>query len=138
MSNNPIDDEEESDIADDPLLSALNDDLKAALRTTDDRLFYFIAAALIFAFLPKYVGVPSWGIYSLALLSGVSVIGGIGYAIWSSIQKQRAVASRYGLECSACGRKPKVMQIMQAAELRKCPWCRSILDVHPSSRRTNG
>jgi hypothetical protein len=138
MNSEPIDHDEERDVADDPLLSALNEDLEAASRKTDARLFIFIGATLIFALLPKYIRVPPWVAYTFAFLSFSSIIGGIAYTIWSVVKKKLTVANRYGLRCGACGRRPKVLRIMQAAELRTCPWCASALDVHLPSRRIHG
>jgi hypothetical protein len=138
MSNEPIESDEERDIADDALLSALSVDLEAASRITDNRLLILIGVALILVLLPKFVRVPVWAVYTLAFLSGFSIIGGIAYTIWWSVQKKQSVANRNGLRCSACGPNPKVFRIMQAATLRKCPSCRSALDVHLPSGRVHG
>ena len=129
MSNGQIDRDEERDIADDPLLSALNGDLEAASKKGDTRLFVFIGAAVIFALFPKLVHVPTWTVYLFVFLSVFSIFGGIVYTIWSVAQRKLVVADRYGLRCRACRRRPKVFRIMQGAELRKCPRCGSALDV---------
>lgn len=135
MSNGQIDRDEERDIADDPLLSALNADIEAASKKGDNRLFIFIGAALLFAVFPKFFRVPTYAVYVFVFLSAFSIFGGIAYTVWSVVQRKLAVADRYGLRCHACGRRPKVSRIMQAAELRQCPRCRYALDVHLPSKR---
>jgi hypothetical protein len=135
LSREPMDDDAERDIGNDSILSALHSDLEAASRRTDNRLVVFIGAGLIFVSLPIYVHVQPWIVYALALLSFVCIIGGIAYTIWSVMQRKRAVASRYGLLCSACGRLPKLFQVLQAAELRQCPRCRNALNVHLPAMR---
>jgi hypothetical protein len=134
MSNEPIDDDEEGDISDDPLLSALDNDLSAVSKKTDNRLILYIGVALILVFLPKYVRVPGWAVYTLAVISAFLIFGGIAFTIWSTVQRKKSVAVRYGLQCKKCGQKPKVFRIMQAAELRKCPSCSNPLDVRIPSR----
>ncbi|MGD2141733.1 MAG: hypothetical protein PVH25_15170 [Burkholderiales bacterium] len=138
MSNDQIDSDEERDIADDPLLAALDADLRAASRKGDNRLVLFIGIALLLALLSKLVRIPTWSIDVLASLSALSILGGIAYTVGSVVQKKLVVADRYGLRCRACGRRPKVFRILQAAELRKCPWCRSALDVYLPSKRGRG
>ena len=138
MSNKHIDGDEERDIADDPLLSALNSDLEAASRKGDKRLFVFIGVALMFVLVPKFVRVPTLAVYTLALLSASSILGGIAFTIWSVVKRKLAVADRYGLRCNACGPRPANFRIMQAAELRRCPRCGNDLDVHLPSKRIHG
>ena len=138
MSDEHINGDDERDIADDPLLSALNSDLEVASTKGDNRLFIFIGLALIFALFPKFVRIPTWAVYTLAFLSALSIFGGIAYTIGSVVKRKLAVADRYGLRCQACGRRPKVFRIMQAAELRRCPRCGSDLGVRFPSKRANG
>ena len=129
--------DEDRDIADDPLLSALSADLEGASKKGDSRLFIFIGVALIFALSPRFVPVPTWAVYAFAFLSAFCIFGGIAYTIRSVMQRKLAVADRYGLRCHVCGRRPKVFRIMQAAELRKCPRCGNALDVHLPSKRAH-
>ena len=138
MSNEHFNGDEERDIADDPLLSALNSDLESASRKGDKRLFIFIGVALICALLPKFVHFPDWAVYALAVSSALSIFGGIAYTIGSVVKRKLSVAYRYGLHCQSCGRRPGIFRIMQAAELRRCPRCGNDLDVHLPSKPIHG
>jgi hypothetical protein len=77
--------DDESDLSDDPVLSALNKDLGSVLRLTDNRLFIFLGAALAACYLPEYLHVPPVAAYVLYVGAIACILGGIGFTILSVI-----------------------------------------------------
>lgn len=129
--NNRHDNEDdESDLSEDPILSALNKDLESVLRFTDNRLFIFLGAALAAVYLPEYLHVPPGAAYVFYAGAIVCILGGIGFTILSVIRNKQKVAARYGLVCRACGHRPKTSQIMATAQIGLCAACGKNLNMH--------
>lgn len=113
-------DDEEQDIADDPLLSAINADLERANSQTDNRLLIFLAAIIaILFFTERFAGQNSW----LEGFAAVAVIGAIAFTIYSAIRRKVDVAAKYGLICPVCKHKPSPQMVLSAATTRRCRKC---------------
>jgi hypothetical protein len=122
--------EEDTDLSNDPVLSALDRDLSAVARRTDNRLFLFLGAALAASYLPKYVHAPAPAANLLSAAAIVCIIGGIVFTIRSVMSGKQKVAAKYGLVCRACGHRPRTSQIMLTAQLGQCASCNNELNVH--------
>jgi hypothetical protein len=122
--------DDESDLSDDPILSALNTDLEAALRITDNRLFIFVGGTLVASYLPEYLHVPPVAANVFYAGAVACIIGGIGFTILSVIKGKQKVAARYGLVCQACGHRPKTSQILLTAQIGRCAACGKELNLH--------
>jgi hypothetical protein len=113
-------DDEERDIADDPLLSAINADLGRADNQTDNRLLFALAAIIATLFMAeRLLGKNSW----LEGFAVVPVIGAIGFTIYSAVRRKTDVAAKYGLICPACSHKPSPQMVLSAARTRRCRKC---------------
>lgn len=129
-SKHAYDADDESDISEDPILSALNGDLESVLRKTDNHLFIFLGAALAAAYLPKHLHASLFIVHLFYAAAVAFVVVGIGFTISSVIKKKQKVAARYGLVCKRCGHRPKVGKIMLAAQVGQCAACGNALNVH--------
>ena len=122
--NKPDPDDEEGDIADDPLLSAIHNTLEAIDKRGDLRLCLVLIPAAIAAVALKMMKIESrW----LDLLEGAVVIGAIGGTIYSAVRQKRRVAVRHGLVCPACGYRPQVFRVLSAAMTERCGKCNAPL-----------
>ena len=120
MRTTQSDEEEEGDIADNPLLSAIAADLERAEKQTDNNLLVALAAIVSALFLiERLLGKNSW----LEGLTVVAVIGAIGYTIFSVVLRKRDVATKYGLICPVCEHKPSAHMIIAAATTHRCRKC---------------
>ena len=127
--NRPNAENDASDLAEDPVLAALNRDLEAVLRRTDNRLFLFLGAALVASYLPDYWKVPPLAASLIYAGAVACIFGGIGFTILSVVRRKQKVAARYGLVCPACGHRPGIRQILATAEMGLCAACHRELDV---------
>ena len=119
MCSAPSDDEER-DIADDPLLSAINADLERADKQTDNRLLFVLAAIIAALFLvERFLGKNLW----LEGIAVAAVIGAIAFTISSAVRRKTDVAAKYGLICPVCKHKPSPQMVLSAARTRRCRKC---------------
>lgn len=134
MGDRQPDEQDEEDTGyENPILASLDRDLDAVLQRTDARLFIFIAIGLIASHLPTYVHVTPIVESVLYVISVVSLLGGIGFTIYSSVKGKRKVGDRYGVVCRACGFRPKVNDIVHRADMGRCSRCGAELRVRPPS-----
>lgn len=124
--NNPTpSDDEEGDLADDPLLSAINDDLEQANKQTDNRLLVALGAVVVTLFLAEhYFGKNLW----LEWCAAAATIAAIALTVYSAIHRKTDVAAKYGLICPACKHKPSPHMILSAARVRRCSKCGATLN----------
>jgi len=116
----PDDEDEDEDIADDPVLSAINADLERANSQTDNRLLLFLAAiALVFFLGERLIGKNSW----LEGLAASAIVAAIAYTIFSAVRRKGDVAAKYGLICPVCKHKPSAQMVLAAAMTRRCRKC---------------
>lgn len=129
MSKSAVSREENEELSknDAALLNALERDLSSTVRGADNRLFLFIGLALVAALLPNYISMPRLAVDALSVLSFAAVLGGLAFTAWSVIQKKQAIAKKYGLHCSVCGRRPRTSQIVLVAQVAQCSNCRNRL-----------
>jgi hypothetical protein len=125
-SEEPNLDDTETDIADDPLLSAIQGELHAINKRSDMKLLFALALNLIVIWLFGRLNITSaW----LDVLKAVVVFAIIGGTIYSVVRQKRSVAARHGLICSVCGNEPNVFMILSAATTQHCQKCKSRLSV---------
>lgn len=119
MCPTPTDDEE-GDIADDPLLSAINADLERANNQTDNKLLVALAAIVLALFLvERFLGKNAW----LEGFAAAAVIGAIVVTIYSAVRSKGDIAAKYGLICPVCKHKPSPQMVLAAAMTRRCRKC---------------
>lgn len=119
-------DDRETDIADDPLLRAINGDLHAINKRSDMKLLIALAMNLAVVVLFARLHIKSmW----LDLLEAAVVVAILGATIYSVVRQKQRVAARYGLVCPVCGYRPGVSMIMSAATAQRCRKCGSPLPV---------
>lgn len=111
--------EDESDISDDPTLSALNNELNSVLNFTDNRLVIFLVSLAAVVYLLDYFRLPG----AVMFVGAVLGIAGIACTIFSVARGKQRVAEKYGLVCKACGHRPKTSQIMLVAQTQQCAAC---------------
>ena len=113
-------DDEEQDIADDPLQSAINADIERVSRETDNRLlFAILAIAASLYFVNRY-----WREAPLlGVLSAIGVVVAIAFTIRSSLRAKAAIADKYGLTCTKCKHRPSAQMIPSAAVTLQCGKC---------------
>jgi hypothetical protein len=122
----PDPDDKETDIADDPLLSAISGELDSARKQGDRSLFIALALALAVVLLLSRLQIKSVWLDLLQLSVLASIIGG---TIYSVVRQKQRVAARHGLVCPACGYRPWVTMILSAATTHRCSKCGSSLPV---------
>ena len=116
----PPSDDEDGDIADNPLLSAINADLERANSQTDNRLLLALAVIISVLFLSEYfLGKNFW----LESFAAAAVIGVIAFTLYSAVRRKAAVAAKYGLICPVCKYRPSAQMILSAAMTRRCRKC---------------
>lgn len=124
---NPVgDDDEEGDIADDPLTRAIFLELKSVDKRNDRRLLIALAINCGLVWL-----VSQWKnrtVWIDVLGAGVLLVIVVGTIYWAIWQKQR-IAIKHGLVCSNCGDRPWVQMIMSTATTKRCSKCRGRLNV---------
>jgi hypothetical protein len=121
----PAPSDEEGDIADDPVLSAINADLERANSQTDNRLLFSLAAIIaILFFAERFLGKNSW----LEGFAAAAVIGAIAFTIYSAVRRKADVAAKYGLICPVCKHKPSPQMVLSAARTRRCRKCGASLN----------
>jgi uncharacterized protein YqhQ len=125
-SEEPNFDDRETDIADDPLLSAIRGELHAINKRSDMKLLFVVVLNLISIWLFVRLNIKSaW----LDVLEAVVVFAIIGGTIYSVVRQKRSVAARHGLICSVCGYQPNVFVILSTATTQHCQKCKSRLSV---------
>lgn len=112
-----------------PIIERLDRDLHAVLQHTDLQLMLVIGLAVVMVYLPKYVAMPPVAISILQGIAVVAILGGIVFAILSSVRGKRKVARRYGVVCQSCGFRPKINDIVTTADVGLCPRCHAELPV---------
>jgi hypothetical protein len=116
--------DEEPDIRDEPLASAVHRDVGRVLERTDHRLLVWLAVVGIAILVVEKSAIKS----TWTDVAGVlAVVGIISFTIYSAIRGQRKVASNYGLTCPSCGHTPMPYEIMAAATVQRCAKCGSQL-----------
>ena len=119
-------DDEDGDLADDPLLRRINRKLESIDERGDLRLGLVLVPAAIAAVALQMMNIKSvW----LDMLEVAVVIGAIGGTIFSAVRQKRRVAVRHGLVCQACGYRPPVFRILSAAMTERCSKCNAPLRV---------
>ncbi len=123
MCPTPTEDEEE-DIADDPLLSAINADLERANNQTDNWLLVALAAIVLVLFLvERFLGKNVW----LEGFAAATVIAAIVLTIYSAVRRKGDIAAKYGLICPVCKHKPSPQMVLATAMTRCCRKCGALL-----------
>lgn len=118
-------DDEDGDIADNPLLSAINSDLERVNNQTDNRLLLALAAIISALFLSEYfLGKNLW----LAGLAAAAVIGTIAFTLYSAVRRKAEVAAKYGLICPVCKYRPSAQMLLSAATTQRCRKCGASLN----------
>jgi hypothetical protein len=119
-------DDRETDVADDPLLSAISAELHAINKRSDMKLLIALALNLATVVLFSRLHIKSmW----FDLLEAAVVVTSIGGTIYSVVRQKQRVAGRHGLVCSACGYRPGASMILSAATTRRCRKCGTTLPV---------
>lgn len=129
--------DEESDISDDPLLSALDADLSCASQKTDNALLLVLLG----------VGLPSMLAFQVlgsgltrtlgVIAAAVVMISAIPFTMLRTVRLRRQIATRYGLNCPACGHNPGGMYALSTATVRQCRKCRAkLLPIIPGKRQS--
>ena len=121
-------DDDESEY-ENPLLERLHRDLDAVLQHTDLQLMLVIGIGVVMVYLPDYVSMPPVAASILQVIAVVAMLGGIVFAIFSSVRGKRKVARRYGVVCQSCGFRPKVNDIVVTADVGLCRRCGAELRV---------
>jgi hypothetical protein len=132
VSKEPLPDQE-TDIADNPLLSRIDAELRRASKRSEWVLWVGLGVALIGVFFyERSTWRATWFEISLAAL----VFGSIAMACIRTVQHKRAVAGRFGLVCTRCGHVPAAHMVMSAAMTLQCEKCRARLPIanHESLR----
>ena len=83
-----------------------------------------LASILLYALKPGYVT----QILVIALVP-LTVIGGIGSAIFGNIRKKRNILIEHGLQCPNCGSIPSPFNASGVLGSKKCLKCHSRLDT---------
>ena len=128
--------DEEGDISDDPLLSALDAELNRASKKTDNTLLMVLLGA----------GLPSMLAFQVlgsgltramgVIAAAVVMISAIPLTMLRTVRLSRQIATRYGLECPSCGHNPGGMYALSTATVRQCRKCRAkLLPIVPSRGR---
>src|SRR5437588_10667270 len=104
--------DQEGDIADDPLTSAVHDDIGGVLKRTDNRLLVWLAVVGVLVLLLDNSALKgTW----TNVASILALVGAISLTIYGAFRGRRKVASEYGLTCPNCGYTPMPQEIMSAA-----------------------
>jgi hypothetical protein len=112
--------DEEGDIRDDALASAVHRDVGRVLGRTDHRLILLLVVAGVVIVLVEKAGIKStW----TDIASIIAIVGILSFTVYSAIRGQRKVASKYGLTCPGCGHTPMPHKIMSAVIVRSCAKC---------------
>jgi hypothetical protein len=128
--------DEEGDISDDPLLSALDAELSRASKKTDNTLLVVLLG----------IGLPSMLAFQVlgsgitrtmgVIAAAVVMISAIPFTMLRTVRLRRQIATRYGLKCPSCGHNPGGMYALSTATVRQCRKCRAkLLPVVPSMGR---
>jgi formate dehydrogenase maturation protein FdhE len=113
-------DNEECDIEDNPLLSAINADLERTNNQTDNKLLLVLAAIVLILFVAeRFLGKNYW----LEGCAVAAVVGAIAVTIYSVVRRKADIAAKYGLICPVCGHKPSAHMILSTATTSRCRKC---------------
>jgi hypothetical protein len=127
-------DNDERDIADDPLLSAISADLQRVTKSTD-RTLLVLLLVIVVAFISTVKAMGAAWVGRLgALLGAALIVGVILFTVLRTIRLKRQIGVKYGLVCSSCGYNPGAGNALEAAQLRRCTRCSAALAVSSSGR----
>jgi hypothetical protein len=113
-------DQEEGDIADDPVVHAVYLELQSINRSSDRRLLIALAISLGLVLLASYWKIKSVWLDALEVAAVLTIIIG---TIYSVVRQKQNVAVKHGLVCSNCGNRPRVQMILSAVTTRRCGRC---------------
>ncbi|MBP6096009.1 MAG: hypothetical protein KBF58_08710 [Methyloversatilis sp.] len=119
-NNDRPDDDEEGDISDDPVLSAIDTDLESVSRRNDNQLLAILVLLVPMAVLYERSDLKS--IWLDAAFLGL-LFGAVGFTIFRVVRQKQKVAAKYGLACRVCGGKPRAHMVLSAAMTRHCARC---------------
>jgi hypothetical protein len=123
VSHEPLPDEE-TDIADDPLLSRIDAELRQASKRSEWVLWVGLGAAVVgVIWYERTAWRSTWFEISLVAL----VISAIAVMWINTVRHKREVATRFGLVCTHCGHTPAAHSVMSAAMTLQCEKCRTKL-----------
>lgn len=121
----PDEDEEDGEISNDPLLSAVAADLERVTKRTDNGLLLALFGFWVpVAFIYERSAIKS--LWMSALLV-IGIFATIAFTIFRVVQKKTDVAAKYGLVCRSCGYKPPASQVLAVAQSLRCSKCRGQL-----------
>jgi formate dehydrogenase maturation protein FdhE len=116
----PPSDNEESNIADDPVLSAISTDLERVDSQTDNRLLFVLGAIVLAGFLTEhFFGKSPW----LEVLGAVAIVSAIAATITSAVRRKADLAVKYRLICPVCKHRPSTSMVLAAAMTLRCQKC---------------
>ena len=101
----------------------------AAVGKSQDKRLYFIvgiplALVLAYALIPTLI--PPLVI--IVLVPGI-IFGGLGSVIYQNVRQTRKVMIAHGLKCPQCGHLPHRINTGGVLGAKKCPKCRTQLDI---------
>jgi hypothetical protein len=132
VDDNNSGDDEERDLADDPLLSELDADLSRVTKRTDRTMLMIMAIGLPLTLISQaYATGLTRTIGTIA--GALIVVGSIPYTILRTIRLKRQIATQYGLSCNSCGYNPGGMYALATATVPRCRKCRATLAPHRNS-----
>ena len=106
----------------------LERELQSVSASEDKKLFIWLGAGLVSILL--YALNPSYISQILVLiLIPVSVVGGIGSAIFHNIRKKKNILIKHGLQCKNCEFIPSTINASGVLGGKKCLKCHSRLDI---------
>lgn len=114
--------DQESDINDDPLLSAISKDLETVGNVNDNKLLIGLFVLLGITYLIDHSGIAKFWLNIWVFVTIPSIIG---YTIFKVVRQKQDVAAKYGLVCHACNYKPKVNMLLSVAITKKNKWGRT-------------
>jgi hypothetical protein len=118
-------DDEDGDIADDPLLSAVSADLERATKQNDQMLLLALGAIVTLLFLAEHFLGKNPVLEGFA---AAAVVGAIVFTMYAVLRRKAGVATKYGLICPVCTHKPSATMVLSAARTRKCRKCGASLN----------
>jgi hypothetical protein len=127
MRKNPIGaDDEEGDIADDPLVYAIYLELQSINKRSDKMLLVALVISCGLVLL-----IAQWKIQNVWIeaLEATVVLAIVIGTIYSVVRQKQNIAIKHGLVCSNCGNRPRVQTIISAATTKRCSKCGLPLNV---------
>lgn len=112
-------------MADNDFLCAVNVQLEAVERRTDNKLLVALLLVLALSLVHAHFGSAN-DPFAKPLI-GLLLFTVIACTLWRVVREKSRVAAEYGLVCRGCGHIPAAHKMLSAAATLRCPKCRAPL-----------